>query len=135
VKLWDLKTGECLQTFEGHTNAVVSVSFHPQGNQLASGSFDHSLKIWDLQQGINVITLDGHTAPVRSVVFHPAGEMLVSGSEDGTIRLWDSSTGDCRRILTVDRPYESMNISGVTGLTDAQKVTLRTLGATEYSIL
>jgi WD40 repeat protein len=132
VKLWNLKTGECLQTFEGHTNAVVSVSFHPQGNRLASASFDHSLKIWDLRQGVNIRTLDGHTAPVRSVAFHPAAEMLVSGSEDGTIRLWDSSTGDCLRILTVDRPYESMNISGVTGLTNAQKVTLRTLGAAEY---
>jgi WD40 repeat protein len=131
VKLWNLKTGECLQTFEGHTNAVVSISFHPQGDRLASGSFDHSLKIWDLQQGVNIRTLDGHTAPVRSIAFHPTAEMLVSGSEDGTIRLWDSDTGDCLRILTVDRPYESMNIAGVTGLTNAQKVTLRTLGAIE----
>jgi WD40 repeat protein len=132
VKLWNLKTGECLQTLEGHTNSVVSLSFHPQGDRLASGSFDHSLKIWDLQQGINISTLDGHTAPVRSVAFHPAGEMLISGSEDGTIRFWDSATGHCWRVLTIDRPYESMNISGVTGLTDAQKVTLRTLGAAEY---
>jgi WD40 repeat protein len=132
VKLWDLQSGACLQTLEGHTNAVVSLSFHPQGNRLASGSFDHSLKIWDLQQGVNISTLQGHTAPVRSVAFHPGGEILVSGSEDGTIRFWDSATGDCQKVLVVDRPYESMNISGVTGLTDAQKVTLRTLGAAEY---
>ena len=57
--------------------------------------------------------------------------MLVSSSEDGTIRLWDSSTGECLRILMVDRPYEAMNISGVMGLTDAQKETLRILGAIE----
>jgi WD40 repeat protein len=132
VKLWNLRTGACLQTLEGHTNTVVSISFHPQGDRLASGSFDHSLKIWDLQQGINISTLEGHTAPIRSVAFHPSEELLASGSEDGTIRFWDGLTGDCRQILTVDRPYESMNISGVTGLTDAQKVTLRTLGAAEY---
>ena len=57
--------------------------------------------------------------------------MLVSSSEDGTIRIWDNHRGECLRILTVDRSYEAMNISGVTGLTDAQKETLRLLGAIE----
>ena len=131
VKLWDLQTGQCLQTLQGHTRAVVSISFHPQGNLLASGSFDQTLKLWDLQQGITIATFQGHTSPIRSITFDPEGRMLVSGSEDGTIRLWDSSTGDCLRVLMVERPYENMNISGVTGLTDAQKDTLRVLGAIE----
>ena len=67
----------------------------------------------------------------RSIAFHPEGRMLVSGSEDGTIRLWDTITAECLRILTVDRPYEDLNISGVTGLADAQTETLRVLGAIE----
>jgi WD40 repeat protein len=116
---------------EGHTHAVASISFHPQGNLLASGSFDHTLKLWDLEQGKNIATLQGHTGQIRSVTFDPEGRMLVSSSEDGTIRLWDANTGDCLRILKVDAPYEGMNISGVTGLTNAQKETLRVLGATE----
>ena len=131
VKLWDLQTGQCLLTLEGHTRPVVSISFHPQGKLLVSGGFDSSLKLWDLEQGINITTLQGHTSPIRSVAFDPEGRMLVSSSEDGTIRLWDSYTGECLRVLTVERPYEGMNISGVTGLTDAQKVTLRVLGAIE----
>jgi WD40 repeat protein len=131
VKLWNLQTGQCLQTLEGHTHAVASISFHPQGNLLASGSFDHTLKLWDLEQGKNIATLQGHTGQIRSVTFDPEGRMLVSSSEDGTIRLWDANTGDCLRILKVDAPYEGMNISGVTGLTNAQKETLRVLGATE----
>jgi WD40 repeat protein len=131
VKLWDLQTGQCLQTLEGHSREVVSISFHPQGNLLISGSFDRTLKLWDLQQGTHLMTFQGHTSPIYSVAFDPEGRMLVSSSEDGTIRLWDSHTGECLRILTVDRPYEAMNISGVTGLTDAQKETLRVLGAIE----
>jgi WD40 repeat protein len=131
VKLWDLETGQCLQTLQGHSRPVISVSFHPQGKLLISGSFDHTLKLWDLQQGKNIMTLQGHTSLIRSVTFDPEGRMLVSSSEDGTIRVWDSSTGNCLRVLKVDRPYEGMNISGVTGLTNTQKETLRVLGAIE----
>lgn len=131
IKLWDLQTGQCLQTLQGHNRAVVSISFHPQGNLIASGSFDRTLKLWDLQRGINIATLQGHTSPILSATFAPDGRRLVSSSEDGTIRLWDRATGECLRVLTVDRPYEGMNISGVTGLTEAQKEMLWTLGAIE----
>ncbi|MBW4623926.1 MAG: pentapeptide repeat-containing protein [Cyanosarcina radialis HA8281-LM2] len=131
VKLWDLQTGQCLQTLEGHSREVASVSFHPDGNLLVSGSFDSTLVLWDLQQGTQIATLPGHAGPISSVAFAPGGQMLASSSEDGSIRLWDSRTGECLRILRADRPYERMNISGVTGLTDAQKESLRVLGAIE----
>jgi WD40 repeat protein len=116
---------------QGHSCSVRSICFHPHKDLLASGSLDCTLKLWDLQQGENISTLKGHTCPIRSVTFDPEGRILVSGSEDGTIRLWDIDSGDCLQILTVDAPYEGMNISGVTGLTDAQKETLRVLGAIE----
>lgn len=132
VKLWDLQTGQCLHTLEGHIRPIISISFHPQGNLLVSGGYDKTLKLWDLQHLTSTSTLLGHTGTIRSVTFDPGGRLIASGSEDGTIRLWDSNTGDCLRILTVDRPYEAMNISGVTGLTDAQKESLRVLGAIEY---
>jgi WD40 repeat protein len=131
VKLWDLQTGQCLQTLQGHTHAVISVSVHPQGNLLASGSQDRTLKLWDLQQGASIKTLQGHTSPICSVTFDPEGHLLVSSSEDGTIRLWNIHTGECLKVLQADRPYEGMDISGVTGLSEAQKVSLRVLGAIE----
>lgn len=130
MKLWDLQTGQCLQTLQGHNRPVVSISFHPQGNLLVSGSFDSSLKLWDLQRGTTIATLQGYTSPILSAAFNPEGRMLVSSSEDGIIRLWNSCTDYCLRVLTV-RPYEGINISNVTGLTDTQKETLRVLGAIE----
>jgi WD40 repeat protein len=57
--------------------------------------------------------------------------MLASASQDETIKLWDAKTGDCLKTLPVPKPYQGMNITGVTGLTDAQKATVKALGAVE----
>ncbi|MFL9458637.1 MULTISPECIES: WD40 repeat domain-containing protein [Nostocales] len=51
---------------------------------------------------------------------------------DRTIKLWDVQTGRCIETLTVDRLYEGMNIHGTTGLTVAQKSTLKALGAIDH---
>ncbi|NJR51440.1 MAG: hypothetical protein HC780_19540, partial [Leptolyngbyaceae cyanobacterium CSU_1_3] len=50
---------------------------------------------------------------------------------DESLKLWDVTTGQCLQTLSADRPYEGMNITGVTGITDAQKATLIALGAVE----
>jgi WD40 repeat protein len=50
---------------------------------------------------------------------------------DSTIKIWDVKTGACLKTLRSKRPYECMNITAVTGLTEAEKSTLRALGAVE----
>ena len=55
--------------------------------------------------------------------------MIVSGSEDETIKFWNIKTGECMNTLRNPRPYEGMNITGVTGLTEGQKGALINLGA------
>ncbi|WP_349646401.1 hypothetical protein [Candidatus Parabeggiatoa sp. HSG14] len=48
-----------------------------------------------------------------------------------TLSFGDIKTGECLKTLRSLRPYEDMNITGVTGLTEAQKDTLKALGAIE----
>ncbi|HEY9621296.1 MAG TPA: NB-ARC domain-containing protein [Crinalium sp.] len=142
VQLWNAGTGELLQTLEGHQNWVRCVALHPHRPLLASGSFDCTIKLWDIAELYAAgphesgkhsktvcRTLEGHTGWVLSIAFSPDGEMLASCSTDGTIRFWDIETGDCLTILKVDRPYEGLNITGVTGITDASKENLCVLGA------
>ena len=134
VKLWDIRSGECLKTLQGHNSSVFSVAFSPLDEMLASGSGDQTVKLWDICTGECLKTLTGHIGWVRSVTFSPDGKTLVSASSDGTIKIWDVKTGECLKTLT-DRPYEGMNITGVTGLTEAEKVMLKTLGAVEDGAL
>jgi WD40 repeat protein len=138
VKLWDTRTGACFRTLEGHTSRVWSVAFSPDGKLLASGSSDQTVKLWDVATGECLKTLTGHTNLAWTVAFSPVGNnlsasdyILASGSQDETIRLWNSSTGECIRTLKADKPYEHMNIANIKGLTEAQKMTLKALGAIE----
>ncbi|TBR56862.1 hypothetical protein B4U84_25755 [Westiellopsis prolifica IICB1] len=132
IKLWDVNTGEHLGTLQGHTNSVHSTAFSIDGRTLASGSSDQTIKLWDVNTSSSVRTLSGHSKLIWSVAFSPNGQTLASCSEDETIKLWDVSIGECLKTLRNSKPYEGMNITGVTGLTETQKITLKDLGAVEY---
>ena len=80
-------------TLVGHADAVWSVAFSPDGQRLASGSLDRTVKIWDSATGKELFTLKGHAGWVTSVAFSPDGQRLASASSDQTVKLWDSATG------------------------------------------
>lgn len=115
--------------FQGHASWVWSVVFSPDGQRIASGSNDQTIRLWDAQTGACIRILEGHTRGVYSLHFSADGLTLWSDSQDETIKLWDLRTGECIRTLRSDRLYEGMNITGATGLTFAQKATLKALGA------
>ncbi|KAK3946803.1 WD40-repeat-containing domain protein [Pseudoneurospora amorphoporcata] len=88
-----------LQTLEGHSDVVGSVAFSPDGQRLASGSGDRTIKIWDVASGSCLQTLEGHSDLVGSVAFSPDGQRLASGSADKTIKIWDPASGSCLQTL------------------------------------
>ncbi|EXL39405.1 hypothetical protein FOCG_17986 [Fusarium oxysporum f. sp. radicis-lycopersici 26381] len=88
----------CLQTLEGHDGPVFSVAFSADGQRLASGSNDRTVKVWDAVTGACVQTLEGHGGSVNSVAFSADDQHLASGSYD-TIKVWDAVTGACGQTL------------------------------------
>ncbi|WP_256678198.1 MULTISPECIES: WD40 repeat domain-containing protein [Fischerella] len=44
--MWDLETGQIICQFTGKSYGVNSISFSPDGQILASGSADGTIRIW-----------------------------------------------------------------------------------------
>jgi len=80
----------------GHSDMVKSVTISPDGQFIASGSADCSVRIWiaDSRPGSAVQPLQAHNDGVASVAVSNDGRMIVSGSKDGSVFIWDVSTGE-----------------------------------------
>jgi WD40 repeat protein len=88
VKIWDIKSGQCINTLNGHTGSVRSV--FAINNFIISGSWDMSIKIWDISSGECINTINGHTDSVWSVC--AIGNKIISGSSDKTIKIHEFIT-------------------------------------------
>jgi WD40 repeat protein len=99
------RTDLSLVTLRGHTSAVSSIAFSPDGERLASASRDNTVKLWNVTSGAEVLTLRGHNKGllhkgVTAVVFSPDGQRLASASSDKTVKLWDAIRG--AEVLTLE---------------------------------
>jgi F-box and WD-40 domain protein 1/11 len=65
IKLWDVKTGKCLKTIQGHQKGIACVQF--DGKRIVSGSSDETVRIFDGVTGAEVACLRGHKNLVRTV--------------------------------------------------------------------
>ena len=90
---------ELYKTLQGQIGSIRSVAFSPDGEILASGSGDETIKLWEISTGKLLKTLKGHISLVESLAFSPDGEILASGSSDETIKLWEISTGKLLKTL------------------------------------
>jgi WD40 repeat protein len=116
IKLWDVKTGNLLQTLPGHSHQVLSVAYSPDGQTLASGSRDKTIKLWNVKTGNLLQTLAGDSDWVSSVAYSPDGQTLASGGGDETIKLWNVKTGNLLQTL----PGHSIAVESVVYSPDGQ---------------
>jgi len=103
IKIWDIESGKCIRTLEGHTDNVITGCFSQDGKQAISGSDDKTIKVWDIETGKCIRTLEGHTAHVLSVCFSPDGKLALSKSPDLTVKIWDIEKNNC--IFTLHFQY------------------------------
>jgi WD40 repeat protein len=93
------KTLQLQQTLTGHSDSVSSVAYSPNGQTLASGSWDKTIKLWNVKTGNLLQTLTSHSNDINSVAYSPDGQTLASASNDKTIKLWNVKTGKLLQTL------------------------------------
>jgi WD40 repeat protein len=100
---------------------------------VASAGIDGTVRLWELPSGRSLMTLRGHPSGVWGVALAADGGLLASAGVDGTVKIWDATSGACLRSLWPERRYERLDITRLTGVTDAQRQALTALGALDRS--
>ncbi len=111
VIVYDLQTEKEIYRLKGHERNINSLRTFSDGQYLATGSSDNSVRIWDLSNGKEVAKFI-HDSPVASVTITPDEQQLLSATEDGVIRVWDIQTNKLlRRVLGVKRYVTALDAS------------------------
>jgi WD40 repeat protein len=107
------------------------VALSEDGRLVVSGGVDGRVGLWEMGREQPLARVEGHTGVVWSVALSRDGALMASGGEDGTVRLWEVGSGACLRTLRSDRRYQRLDITGLSGATEAQRAALLALGALE----
>lgn len=120
ISLWDPATGDLKKTLAGHINKfasltglddvfetrVTTLTFSPDGNLIASGSKDKTIKIWDVKTGdlqktlafesiitaVSVALVTGRpraNTKVITVAFSSDSQQIAAVCDDQTIKIWN----------------------------------------------
>ena len=131
IFIWDVQSREHLKVWSEPNVVINALAWSSNGALLISGDSDGRVGWWETQTGEYMRVLKGHQGAVQSLSVSPDGRRLASCGDDNTIQVWDLHSGEHLQTLRRDRPYERLDITGVKGLSEAQKASLLALGSIE----
>jgi WD40 repeat protein len=126
LKVWDLTTGDCLHTLEGHTNRVPGVATTQDGRYAVSAAWDKTLKIWDLETGACLASFSGESAMGESGVkcagITSDGLTIVAGDHGGAVYFLHFENAPINPLITIPDTKQNKDSSVVSGKTVEQIV-------------
>lgn len=99
VRLGDFEADVITSRLNGHLEDVTALAISPDGQRMASGSFDKTAVLWNVAGQLLQRNLYGHFLQIYSLTFSADGRLLASASADRTVRLWEAETGRLVGIL------------------------------------
>lgn len=106
IRLWDLRSSQCVCVLQSHYSAVTSLSFSRNGDTMVSSGRDKICTVWDLKSRKATRTVPIYEA-VEGVVLLPEKTNLsqigvknknlhfVTAGSKGILRVWEASTARC----------------------------------------
>lgn len=99
IYMWSVQTGKLLDILSGHTAPVSGLAFSPTGNQLASSSWDRSVRLWGIfgrSRTTEPITLSSETTALS---FRPDGHQICASTLDGQLTFIDVAEGQITSVI------------------------------------
>ena len=101
------------RTFKGHSGWVTGIAFSVDGQRLASGSSDQTVKLWDVPTGQETSTVASKIKEVQALAFSRDGHWLAAENSLNTVTLWDATTGREVRTFSSNKPLGVLGTSWV----------------------
>ncbi|KAI8898667.1 WD40-repeat-containing domain protein [Globomyces pollinis-pini] len=92
IYVWSVQTGKLLDILAGHEGPVSCMTFSPASGQLASGSWDKTIRTWDIFSRDKASENIELTSEVLYIDYSPNGEILASTTMNGNINFWNTDT-------------------------------------------
>lgn len=109
IAIWRRGEDKPVTVLEGHTAPVVSLAVSPDGETLASASWDTTARLWPLAGGEPRV-LQGHQQNVNGIAFTPDGRAAVTAGYDLTLRIWPLAGGS-PVIATLPSPLNAVTVA------------------------
>lgn len=93
--LHDLRNPDTpIETYRGHTNSIVSISFNPNGKEIVTGSFDKTIRLFNTnERKPRDCYYNDRMHLVHGAEFSNDGNFVISGSDDSSLRIWKAYAG------------------------------------------
>ena len=89
IQVWNVDTGELLNTFTGNTHRIEGLTFSPDNRTLVSGDTNETIRLWDLKANSARVISKGIYTSSYTLAFSPNGELIAAGNDDGKIQLFN----------------------------------------------
>ncbi|WVR09619.1 hypothetical protein IAU60_006691 [Kwoniella sp. DSM 27419] len=99
IYMWSVQTGKLLDILSGHSAPVCGLAFSPTGNQLASASWDRTIRMWDVfgrSRAVEPVTL---SSEATALSFRPDGKEVCASTLDGQLSFIDVAEGQIKSVI------------------------------------